>query len=175
MECSPTCTETQVLLPGAELGFFNVPGNSRLQPQDQACELEYLHGRIPAGTCITKGCSHGRVSFSSETRHKLLGLSWSGGHFVVVESFSSVCLFATPWTAAHQASMSFTISRSLLKLMFIESVMAYDRLILCHPLLLLPSVFCSIRIFSSEWVLRIRYPKYWSFGFSKVLPMNTQG
>ena len=157
MECSPTCTETQVLLPGAELGFFNVPGNSRLQPQDQACELEYLHGRIPAGTCITKGCSHGRVSFSSGTRHNLLGLSWSGGHFVVVvESFSSVCLFATPWTAAHQASMSFTISRSLLKLMFIELVMPSNHLILCPPLFFLPSVFSTIRVFSNESAFRIR-------------------
>ena len=156
MECSSTCTQIQVLLPGAELGFFNVPGSSRLQPQDQACELEYPHGRIPAGTCSSKGCSHGRVSFSSGTRHNLLGLSWLGGHFVAVESFSHVCLFAIPWTTAHQASMSFTISWSLLKLMFIELVMSSNHLILCPPLLVLPSVFSTIRVFSKDSAFCIR-------------------
>ena len=74
--------------------------------------------------------------------------------------------FVTPWTAAHQASQSFTISRSLLKLMFIESVMPSNNLILCHPLLLLPSILPSIRVFSSELALCIRWPKYWSFSFS---------
>ena len=74
--------------------------------------------------------------------------------------------FETPWTAAHQASLSFTISRSLLKLMCIESVMPSNHLILCHPLLLLPSIFPSIRVFSNESVLPIRRPKYWSFSFS---------
>ena len=73
---------------------------------------------------------------------------------------------ATPWTAAHQASLSITNSRSLLKLMPTESVMPSNCLILCHPLLLLPSVFLSIRVFSSESVLLIRWPKYWSFSFS---------
>ena len=72
----------------------------------------------------------------------------------------------TPWTAAHQASRSFTISQSLLKLMSIASVMPSNHLILCHPLLLLPLVFPSIRVFSSELVLPIRWPKYWSFSFS---------
>ena len=80
--------------------------------------------------------------------------------------FSRVRLFATPWTAAHQASLSITNSRSLLKLMPTESVMPSNCLILCHPLLLLPSVFLSIRVFSSESVLLIRWPKYWSFSFS---------
>ena len=73
---------------------------------------------------------------------------------------------ATPWTAAHQASLSITNSRSLLKLMSIESVMPSNHLILCHPLLLPPSVFPSIKVFSSESVLHIRWPKYWSFSFS---------
>ena len=73
--------------------------------------------------------------------------------------------FVTPWTAAHQASQSFTISRSLLKLMFIESVMLSNHLILCHPLLL-PSILPSIRVFSRELALCIRWPKYWSFNFS---------
>ena len=78
---------------------------------------------------------------------------------------------ATPWTAAHQASLSITNSRSLLKLMFIDSVMPSNPLILCQPLLLLPSVFPSIRVFSNESVLLIRWPKFWSFSFS-ISPPN---
>ena len=80
--------------------------------------------------------------------------------------FSPVRSFDTPWTAAHQASLSITNSRSLLKLMSIESVMPSNHLILCHPLLLLPSILPSIRVFSSESALWIRWPKYWSFSFS---------
>ena len=90
---------------------------------------------------------------------------------VVVQSLSCVCLFATPWTAAHQASLSFTISWSLNKLMSIESVMPSIYLILCHPLVLLPSVFPSIRVFSNESSLCIRWPKYWTFSFS-IRPSN---
>ena len=78
---------------------------------------------------------------------------------------------AIPWTAALQASLSITSSQSLLKLMSIESVMPSNHLILCHPLLLPPSVFPSIRVFSNESVLRIRWPKYWSFSFS-ISPSN---
>ena len=78
---------------------------------------------------------------------------------------------ATPWTAAHQASLSITISRSLLKLMSIESVMPPNHLILCHPLLFPPSIFPSIRVFSNQSVLCIRWPKYWSFSFS-ISPFN---
>ena len=77
----------------------------------------------------------------------------------------------TPWTAAHQASLSFTISQSLLKFMSIESVMLSNHLILCHPRLLLPSIFPIIRIFSNESVLCIRWPKYWSFSFT-INPSN---
>ena len=88
-----------------------------------------------------------------------------------VQSLSRVRLFATPWTAARQASLSITNSRSSLKLMSIESVMPSSHLILCHPLLLLPSVFPSIRVFSSESALHIRWPKYWSFSFS-ISPSN---
>ena len=73
---------------------------------------------------------------------------------------------ATPWTAARQASLSTTNSRSLLKLMSIDSVMPSNHLILCHPLLLLPSIFPRIRVFSNESVLPIRWPKYWSFSFN---------
>ena len=84
----------------------------------------------------------------------------------VVQSLSHVRLFATPWTAACQASLSFTISRSLLKLISIESVMPSNHLIFCHPVLLLPSIFPSIRVFANESFLHIRWPKYWSFSFS---------
>ena len=83
----------------------------------------------------------------------------------------SVRLFATPWSAARQVSLSITNSRSLLKLLSIESVMPSNHLILCHPLLLLPSIFPRIRVFSNESVLHIRWPKYWSFSFS-IGPSN---
>ena len=83
-----------------------------------------------------------------------------------VQLLSRVQLFVTPWTAARQASLSFTIPQSLLKLMSTESVMPSNHLILCRPLLLLPSIFPSIRVFSKESVLRIRWPKYWSFSFN---------
>ena len=86
--------------------------------------------------------------------------------FSSVQSLSRVWLFLTPWTAARQASLTITNSRSLRKLMSIESVMPSNHLILSHPLLLPPSIFPSIRVFSSETVLRIRWPKYWSFSFS---------
>ena len=82
---------------------------------------------------------------------------------VVVQSLSRVRLFVTPWTAAHQASLSITNSWSLLKLMSVKSVMPSSHLILCRPLLLLPSVSPSIRVFSNESTLGIRWPKYWKF------------
>ena len=88
-----------------------------------------------------------------------------------IQSLSCVWLFATPWTAAHQASLSITNSRSLPKFMSIESVMLSNHLILCHPLLLLPSIFPSIRVFSNESALPIRWPKYWSFS-SNISPSN---
>ena len=91
--------------------------------------------------------------------------------FSSVQLLSCVWLFVTPWTAACQASLSITNSRSLLKLMPIESVMPSNHLILCHPLLLLPTIFPSIRVFSNESVLRIRWSKCWSFSFS-INPFN---
>ena len=91
--------------------------------------------------------------------------------FSSVRSLSRVRLFATPWTAALQASLSITNSPSLLKLMSIESVMPSNHLILCHPLLLLPSIFPSIRVFPNKSVLCIGWPKYWSFSFS-ISPSN---
>ena len=83
-----------------------------------------------------------------------------------VQSLSRVWLFATPWTAAHQTSLSITSSRSLLKLMSTESVMPSNHLILCHPLPLPSSMFPIIRVFADESALRIRWPKYWSFSFN---------
>ena len=90
----------------------------------------------------------------------------SASGFSSVQSFSCIRLFATPWTAACQASLSITSSWSLPKLMCIESVMPSNHLILCHPLLLPPSVFLSIRVFSNESALHIQWPKYWSFSFN---------
>ena len=102
-------------------------------------------------------CSFGSTCSSVQFSHSVL--SW---------------LFVTPWTAAHQASLSITNSQSLLKLMSIESVMPSNHLILCHPLLLPPSVFPSIRVFSDESALRIRWPKYWSFIFNVSLSNEYQ-
>ena len=90
-----------------------------------------------------------------------------------VQSLSRVQLFVTPWSVACQASLSITNSQSLLKLMSIELVMPSNHLILCRPLLLLPSIFLSIKVFSYESALRIRWPKYWSFSFN-ISPSNEQ-
>ena len=99
------------------------------------------------------------------------GYSKQASHTVLsVQSLSRVQLFATPWTAARQASLSTTNSQSLLKLMLVESVMPSNHLILCHPLIS-PSIFPIIRVFSNESVVRIRWPKYWSFSFS-ISPSN---
>ena len=87
------------------------------------------------------------------------------------QSLSCVRLFATPWTAARQASLSFNIPQTLFKLMSIQSVMPSNHLILCRPFLLLPSIFLSIRVFSNESVLHITWPKYWSYNFS-ISPSN---
>ena len=109
----------------------------------------------------------------NSTLHKNSGLSPTDTSVKLssVQSLSRVWLFATPWTAACQASLSITNSWSLLKLMPIESAMPSNHLILCHPLLLLPSIFPSIRVFSNESVLYIRWPKYWCFSFN-ISPSN---
>ena len=115
------------------------------------------------------------VSTEDNSRTSLLSIS--SGYFQIfmvkrkyqfssVQSLSCVSLYETPWTVACQASLSITDTRSLMKLMPIMSVMPSNHLILCHPLLLLPSIFPSIRVFSNESVLRIGWPKYWSFRFS---------
>ena len=92
-------------------------------------------------------------------------------NFAVVQLLSCVWLFVSLWTVACQASLSFTISRILFKLMFIESVIPFNYLILCHSLLLLPSIFANIRVFSNDSALHFRWPKYWSFSFS-ISPSN---
>ena len=101
----------------------------------------------------------------------LLLITYCSFQFSSVQLLSHVELFATPWTGACQASLSITNSQSLLKLMSIKSVMPSNHLILCCPLLLPPSIFSSIRVFSSESALCIRWPKYWSFSFS-ISPSN---
>ena len=103
--------------------------------------------------------------YSKPSQSKLLHMSRK--RVSSVQSLSRVLLFATPWTTARQASLSITNSQSLLKFMSIESVMPSNYLILCRPLLLLPSIFPSISVFSNESALRIRWPKYWSFSFNK--------
>ena len=110
--------------------------------------------------------SHGRrslVSIGSQRSDMTEQLHFTQLYTSSVQSLSHVRVFATPWTVAHHASLSITNSQSLLKLMPIESVMPSNHLILCRPRLLPPSVFPSIGVFSSESVLRIRWPKYWSF------------
>ena len=117
-----------------------------------------LVGSTPSSACAPRGsCPGGPASCLLQ--------------FSPAQLLSRVRLFATPWTAARQASLSITNSQSLLNLMSIELVMPSYRLILCRPLLLLPSIFPSIRIFSSELVLCSRWPKYWSFSFS-ISPSN---
>ena len=98
-------------------------------------------------------------------------LKYIWNRFSSVQLLSRVRLFATPWTTAHQASLSITNSQSLPKLMSIEPVMPSNHLILCHPLFLLPSIFPSIRVFSNESAIHIRWPKYWSFRFN-ISPSN---
>ena len=97
--------------------------------------------------------------------------NWHTVSFIVVQSLSLVQLFLTPWTVARQASLSFTISWSLLKLMSLELVVPANYLIFCCPLLLLPSIFPSIRVFSNESALWVRWPKYWNFSFT-ISPSN---
>ena len=116
-------------------------------------------------------------------RSKLLLVSWLWSPYAAyhvtpwllcTQLLSCVRLFANPWMAAHQASLSITNSQSLLKLMSIESVMPSNHLILCHPLLLLPSIFPSIRVFSNESVLLIRWPSTGASASASVLPVNIQ-
>ena len=120
------------------------------------------------------------MSFEKESMWCEKNMSWEKimlreNMFNSVQLLSHVRLFATPWTAAHQASLSITNSQRLLKFISIELVMPSNYLILCRPFLLLPSIFPSIRVFSSESVLCIRWPKYWSFNFSISPPNEYSG
>ena len=126
---------------------------------DPSRESPTRHSGPTAETPTQPGSQH------CPTAHTQTPRSWPL-HSSSVQSLSRVQLFATPWTAARQASKSITNSWSLLRLMSILLVTASNHLILCHPLLLLPSMFSSIRVFSNESALRIRWPKYWSFSFS---------
>jgi len=139
------------------------------------------HGNPLPYSCLEnpmdKGAWWATVHEVTKSQTRLKGLSThtrgttSPVQFSSVQSLSRVRLFATPRTAARQASLSITNSQSLPKLMSIELVMPSNHLILCHPLLLPPSIFPSIRVFSNESVLLIRWPKYWSFSFN-INPSN---
>ena len=139
--------------------------------------LSYLEDPLEKGMVTQSSTLAWRIPWTEEPG----GLQFMGSHsqtwlsththtqtvvVVVVQSLSRVGLLGTPWTAASQASLSYTISWNLLKLMSIESVMPSNHLILCHPLLLLSSIFPSIKVFSNESALHIRWPKYWSLSFS---------
>ena len=118
-------------------------------------------GRERGRGCLKNQLLHGSgVASGKPLDFQPLGIA------IVFQSLSPVQLFVTPWTVARHASLSFTISWSLLKLISIESVMTSNHFVFCHPLLLLPSIFPSIRVFSNESALHIRWPKYWSFSFS---------
>ena len=103
--------------------------------------------------------------------NKVCAWVWKNSRDTSVQLLSCVWLFVTPWTAARQASLSFTVSWSLLRLTSTEPMMPSNQLVLCRPLLLPPSIFPSIRVFSSEWALHIRWPKYRNFSFS-INPSN---
>ena len=115
--------------------------------------------------CLYHGATEISIQYKISLQ-RLLGLNPTVSEIIVVYSLSCVQLFATLWTAARQASLSFTICWNSLKLMSIELVMPSNHLILCHSLLLLPPIFPSIRVFSSELALCIRWPKKWSLSFS---------
>ena len=119
--------------------------------------------------------SSGSIPGNPNPFPKILGIILLLIQFSSVQSLSHVQLFVTPWTAAQQAFLSITNSRSLPKLMSIESVMPSNHLIFCHPLLLLPSIFPNIRVFSNESALRIRWPKCWSFSFNISLSNEHPG
>ena len=127
-------------------------------------------GRERGRGCLKNQLLHGSgVASGKPLDFQPLGIA------IVFQSLSPVQLFVTPWTVARHASLSFTISWSLLKLISIESVMTSNHFVFCHPLLLLPSIFPSIRVFSNESALHIRWPKYWSFSFSLGFPGHSAG
>ena len=145
----------------------------------QARILEWIAISFLQKSFLIQGSNPGHL----HCRQILYCLSHQGGpviwdhlpnKVVVVQSLSSIQLFVIPWTAARQVSLSFTISRSLLKLLSIESVMSFNHLILCHPLLLLPSIFLNIRVLSNESALWTGGQSIGVSASTSVLPMNTQ-
>ena len=142
------------------------PQGSSIHGILQARILEWVAISFSRGSSRPRDRTHVSCVFCTGRRVPYhLGIPYVS-YSVLVQSLSPVRLFVTPWTAARQASLSFTISWNLLRLMSIELVMPPNHLILCCPLFLLPSVFPTIRVFSGELALRIRWPKYWSFSCS---------
>ena len=134
------------------------PSSKSLQTINAGEDVEKREPSCIVGRNVNRYSQHGRQYGDSSKKQGVKPPSVQS-----VQSLSCVHLFATPWTAARQAFLSINNSRSLPKLMCIESVMPSSHLILCHPLLLLPSIFPNIRVFSNESALCIRWPKYWSF------------
>ena len=132
-----------------------------LQHARPPCHHQHLKVWLIASLSYTSPVNHDKAVI-----HERDQIDYTTINFVVVHSLSCVQLFATPWTAVPQAYLSFTISQSLLILMPIESVMLSNHVIFCCPLLLLPSIFPNIRMFSNESALHIKWPKYWSFSIS---------
>ena len=139
--------------------------------RDLSCHTNLLKSFLLFAKLSSNATSFMKTSLSNSELKRLVALNSNGSFFSSVQSLSHVQLFETPWTPAHQASLFITNLRSLLKLIPIESVMPFNHLILCHPLPLLPSVLVSVRVFFSESVLLIRWPKFWSFSFS-ISPSN---
>ena len=149
----------------AERWTFLFPGSPLIQEPWKMYESDL----VPAGWAVL-GYADQCLWVSLEMNKKMYPLRQ-----LVVQSWSCVWFFVTPWTAGHQASLSFTVSRSLLKLTSIESLILSNHLILCRPLLLPPSIFPSIRVFSKDLVLRLRWPSFGASASASVLPVNIQG
>ena len=152
---------------------WSPPGSSVLGDQARVLEwviISFFEGSSRSRDQTWVSCGEYRQILYHWATRRTISSVW----FSWVQSLSHLWVFATPWTAAHQASLSITNSHSLLKLMSIELVMPSNHFILCCPLLL-PSIFPSIRVFSNESGLPITWPKYWSFSFSISPSLNTQG
>ena len=157
------------ILPARILECVAYPFSSRSSRPRNWTRVSYIAGGFFTNWAIREAHD---VTEEENNSRRILQIIWEVSS---VQTLSRVWLFATLWTAACQASLSITNSQSLLKLMSIRLVMPLNHLTLCRPLLLLPSIFPSIRVFSKESVLRIRWPKYWRFSFGIVLPVNIQG
>ena len=161
---NPPANSREVRNVGSVPELGRSPGGGRVNTLQHSC-LKNPHGLRSLAGYSPQGC-HKKLDIG----HDWNDLTHMHTRFVV-QSLTHVQLFSTPWTAALQASLSFSISLSLLELKSTESVMPSNHFILCHPLLLLPSIFPSIRVFSSESILCIGWPKCWSFSFS-ISPSN---